>query len=242
MPPPVVRLTACPHCGATNAASRTVCGRCRSALDSGAPPSAVPQPAPEVTQAEPESWWLLLVVTVTAGLLTVVVVLVLLGARGAGILPSPAPATGSAPLEVRSVTASSTLPPAGRVTYEAANLLDGNPSTAWNEGARGAVGEWVELNLREEARITRLLVWNGYQKGAQFTQNGRVRRLLIDAGGRRFTVELLSVTGSQAVDFPQPVNTRRIRLTVDAIFPGDRYPDTALSEIEVYGRAYQPPT
>ncbi len=185
----------------------------------------------------------MLVVTVTAGLLTVIVVLVLLGARGAGILPSPAaPTTNSASLEVRSIDASSTLPPAGRVTYEDANLLDGDPSTAWNEGARGAVGEWVELHLRDEARITRLLVWNGYQKGAQFTQNGRVRRLLIDAGSRRFTVELLSVTGSQAVDFPQPVSTRTIRLTVDAIFPGDRYPDTALSEIEVYGRAAQPPT
>ncbi|MGH8910475.1 MAG: NADase-type glycan-binding domain-containing protein [Egibacteraceae bacterium] len=244
LPPKVVRLVACPHCQASNAASRTVCGRCRSSLDPTVQPRppARPDTAPSATaaQLEPESSRLLLVVTLAAGLMTAVVLLTLLGARGIGIEPQPAgsafAARASASLEVTAVSASSTLPPAGQVTYAAANLLDGDPSTAWNEGAQGTAGEWVQLQLAQEARITGLLVWNGYQKAEQFTQNGRVQRLLIETGGRRFTVELLNVRGSQAVQLPQPVRASTIRLTIDTVFPGDRYPDTALSEIQVFGQ------
>jgi hypothetical protein len=141
------------------------------------------------------------------------------------------------PVEVASVTASSTLPAAGEVTYEPANLVDGRTETAWHEGARGAEGESVEIELAGTAPVVRLLIWNGYQKGDQFEQNGRVRTLLIEAGGRRFTVDLLNVRGSQAVDLPDPVSTQTVRLTIEAIFEGTRYPDTALSEVEVYRRA-----
>jgi hypothetical protein len=247
LPPSVVRLVACPQCGASNAGSRTVCGRCRATLDpdaepdpSAASPSEPPEiPLPSIVQVEPESSRLLLIVTAVAGLMIGAVLLVLLANRWFGILSQPVATTPAARdavrMEVKGVSASSMLPPAGLVTYAAENVVDNDPTTAWNEGARGAVGEWVELRLAHEARISRLLVWNGYQKGVQFAQSGRVKRLLIEAGGRRFTVELLDVRGSQAVDLPQPVRARTIRLTIEAIFQGDRYPDTALSEVEVYG-------
>ena len=250
--PPVVRLVACPRCGASNAASRSGCGRCRAALDPSdtprpvdvAPPPPPPEPLSHAppSEAEPqaESTRLLLVVTVAAALVVGAVVLTLLGASGVGILPPRGEAAVPqeyTPVDVAVVTASSTLPAAGEVTYEAANLLDGRPDTAWHEGAKGARGEYVELRLAREASVTRLLLWNGYQKGEQFEQNGRVQTLMIEAGGRRFSVDLLNVRGSQAVDLPEPIRTRTIRLTVEAIYEGERYPDTALSEIQVYGRS-----
>lgn len=240
LPPPIVRLVACPHCGASNAASRTVCGRCRCGLDPRVPaPKAAPPPppAPPIAPTEPESSRGFLFVTLAAGFVFGAVLLTLLAARGVGIL---SPLAGSSPVEyarlaVAEIIASSMLPPAGGVTYAPTNLVDGDPTTAWNEGARGAAGEWVEVTLPEAVSVARVLVWNGYQKGRQFLENGRVHTLLIDAGGRRFTVELLDVANSQAVDLPEPVLTSTIRLTIETIYEGDRYPDVALSELEVYG-------
>jgi hypothetical protein len=256
LPPEQIGFAPCPHCGAPNAASRILCGHCRLSLDPDArldpptnllappliPPVEVPQvetPQIEIPPVEPESSRWLLVVTLIAGLVTVVVLLTLLNARGVGVFPAPASATLAAPsttrLEVVAIQASSTLPPAGQVTYDASNVRDRDPSTAWSEGAQSAVGEWIELQLPRQASITRLLIWNGFQKGAQFTQHGCVQRLLIEAGGRRFAVELYRLRGSQAVDLPTPVRDRTVRLTIDAIFEGTREPHAALSEVEIYG-------
>ncbi len=53
-----------------------------------------------------------------------------------------------------SATASTTLKPQGRFRYDASNVVDGIPGTAWCEGAPGAgMGEWVEVrtNLDDAA-------------------------------------------------------------------------------------------
>lgn len=242
-PPRAVLLGECPVCGASNAASRRVCGRCRSALDETAvlAPQQRSAPAlPPTTDAtETDSPRFLLLVTLIAGFVIVSVLLTLLGARGIGILRGPseaAPPRGFARLAVTGIVASSTMAATGGVRPEPANLIDGDPGTAWSEGALGAAGEWVELTLDRQADVARLLVWNGYQRGTRFGENGRVRTLLIDAAGRRFAVELLDVRGSQSIDLPGPVRTTKIRLTLEAVYEGDRYRDTALSEIEVYSR------
>ena len=243
LPPPVVRLVACPACGASNAGSRRHCGRCRSALHEA--PATATRAEPEAAGGrEPkqrDSSPILLVVTLVAALAIVGVLLSLLGAQGVGFLAGPPEepteaAAGSPVLLAARATASSTLQGSGTTSYDPANLVDGDPETAWNEGSRGdGVGEWVELTLAAPADVTRVLLWNGYQKGEQFPQNGRVRQLRIDAGERTFEVELLDVEGPQAVNLPQPVRAQRVRLTIDDVYVGDRYPDVALSEIEVYG-------
>lgn len=243
-PPLTVLLGECPHCGASNAASRTVCGRCRSALDGASVPApqehAATASPPTEAPGEADSPRFLLFVTLIAGFVICLVLLTLLGARGIGFLRAPsdgAPPSGFTRLEVTGVAASSMPARAGEVHDQPANVIDGDPGTAWSGGAvRGVAGEWVELTLDRPANVARLLMWNGDQRGAQFGEKGRVRTLLIDAAGRRFSVDLLDARGSQAVDLPEPVLTAKIRLTVEAVYDGDRHPGAALSEIEVYGR------
>ncbi|MGH8904168.1 MAG: NADase-type glycan-binding domain-containing protein [Egibacteraceae bacterium] len=233
--PPIVPLGECPHCGASNAASRRVCGRCRSTLDE----TAVPAPPALPPAEEADSHRLLLLVTLIAGFVICSVLLTLLGARGIGILRTPSEGalhSGFVRLAVTGVAVPPAPATAGGVRQEPANLIDGDPGTAWCQGTRSAGGEWVELTLDRPTNVARLLVWNGYQKDDQFGDNGRVRTLLIDAAGRRFSVDLLDVRGSQSVDLPGSVLTTRIRLTVAAVYQGDRYPDIALSEIQVYAR------
>jgi hypothetical protein len=139
-------------------------------------------------------------------------------------------------LAIRGARASSELPPSGDVTYEAANVLDGDDETAWSEGVSGdGVGEWIELELNGAGEVSRLVIWNGYQKGEQFEDNARVDRVRIELGDRRFDADLLDVRGPQAVDLPQTVRTDRVRLTIMSVHEGRRYADAALSGIELRG-------
>jgi hypothetical protein len=192
----------------------------------------------------------LLVLLGLAALAIVAVLFTLLDARGFGVLATtpapPRPPGAPASVPVAGVRASSSLPASGVASYGPSNIVDENPETAWNEAASGpGPGEWIELRLAEPATVTRLLVWNGYQKGAQFVENSRLRTVSLAVGPRTFTVDLLDVEGPQAVDLPEPVRAERVRLTVERVYPGSRYPDAAVSEVEVIGvvarRASEPP-
>jgi hypothetical protein len=195
---------------------------------------AGPDPAP---RAEPEPLRLLAVVTVVAAVVVVLVGVALLRAGSPDGREQATPPPGEpVKLETASIRASSTLEAAGATSYDAANMLDGDPETAWNEGRRGdGTGEWVEITLAGAATVQRLQIWNGHQKEDLFAHNGRVRMLLIDAGERTFLVELLDVAGPQVVELAEPVRTTTVRLTVDSVYPGERYPELAISEVELYG-------
>jgi len=245
-------ILACPGCGAVNAASRVRCGRCGVHLhdtapagDAGDAGAAMPVHAASragdertATAASPpaagerELSRTLVAATVVSALVALVVVGSMLYQRR---LVGTAAAVG-APVaqEIVAARASSSLPVAGAISYGPDNLLDERPSTAWNEAAGGpGTGEWVELVLAKPADVARLLIWNGHQKGALFYENGRVRELRIDVGDATFTAQLLDTRGPQAVDLPQPVRGDRLRLTIQEVYPGTRYDDVALSQIEV---------
>lgn len=255
-PPSEVRLVACPACGATNAASRRWCGRCRVDLRAvtgegatvTAPPSALSSPPAGLSDAITQSHEVapdsgvpaLFIVAVTLAALAIVgVLLTILSARGIGLFAGPPEPTGPpepVALAVRGVDASSALPPSGDVTYEAANLVDDDLETAWVEGASGAGdGEWFEVLLAQPAPISRIVVWNGYQKGEQFRDNARLSRVRIDVGDRTFDADLLDILGPQAVDLPETVVADRARITIVEVYPGERYDDAAVSRVELRG-------
>lgn len=241
LPTPDATIVACPACQAPNAASRARCARCREALSDDAPPlvtdSPVPVPAGDEHDHDHPPRVLLAVVAAAACVLIAVLV-ALLRASGTGPFAGPrgVAAVAPSPLPVEALSASSSLPGGGSVAYGPENLVDGDPATAWNEGAAGSgAAEWVLLQLREPAPVRRLLVWNGYQKGAEFGDNARVRTLRIELGGRTFAVDLLDTQGPQAVDLPGPVPAASVRLVIDAVYPGERYQDAALSEVAVLG-------
>jgi hypothetical protein len=245
-----VRLTVCPACGATNAETRRYCGRCRSDLND--PEGLQAQPtaagseddsgewvAPEPVIEERATPAVFIVAVTLAGLALGGVLLTILSARGVGLFAGP-PEPEASPepemLAIGGARASSELPPSGDVTYEAANVLDGDEETAWSEGVSGdGVGEWIELELNGAGEVSRLVIWNGYQKGEQFEDNARVDRVRIELGDRRFDADLLDVRGPQAVDLPQTVRTDRVRLTIMSVHEGRRYADAALSGIELRG-------
>jgi hypothetical protein len=238
------RLVACPFCGATNAATRRHCGRCGRAegdeadeVHDEAPVTELPDVVGDVERPVSATF---VAVAVVAAIAMLAVALTVLGGQGIGPLaaqPEPTP-TDVVAVPIASARASSSLPPSGDVGYEPANVLDGDLETAWQDAASGeGVGEWLELRLAGPALVSRVMVANGYQKPGQFEQNARVAKMRIVTDERAFTADLLDVRGMQAVDLPEPVRTRRVRLEILELHPGTRYSDAGFSSVRLYGPA-----
>lgn len=164
-------------------------------------------------------------------------------ARGGGEEPAPVfdPALyreDPGPLDVREVSASSTLPAEGSIRYRPELVTDGDPATAWNDGAdRAGIGEELVLTLPTPAWVDRISFRNGYQKDERtFFDNARVRALRADFDdGSSYELRLADHAGVQAVELPVPALARSVRLEILSVYPGDRYDDLAISEIDLGG-------
>lgn len=148
---------------------------------------------------------------------------------------SPPPELGELVVAV-GARASSALVPEGANTYEAANLLDGDLGTCWSEGVEGfGEGEWARLELAEPTILTAIEVANGYQKDSRrFEGNPRVQRLSVEySDGTAQVVQLYDDMDFQIVT-PPPKATEWVRLRIEAVYPGDTWKDTSLSEVRLY--------
>jgi hypothetical protein len=115
-------------------------------------------------------------------------------------------------------------------------VLDGSGSTPWVENAEGyGVGEWLDLDLGATRTVTRLEIANGYGKDARYRENGRVRSLTLRfSGGESRTVALADRASLQRIDLGS-VRTSSIRLIINSVYEGSRWPDTAVGDVRVIG-------
>lgn len=243
-------LQTCPRCGAPNGPRRGACGRCGADLSSDRPaPSrdaVVEEPVQVVPPPPPLRWRLILaIITVSALVGTAAGAFVWMRMREeepaerATAFDREVYPDSPGPLEVAEVSATSTLAPRGAITYAAALVADGDPQTAWNEGAEPGPGEGeaVTIRLAEPAWVAQLVIRNGYQKDqATFFHNTRAARLLARLDdGSLYELVLLDRMGEQVVELPVPALTGTLVLEVVAAYPGLHYEDLALSEIVLHG-------
>ena len=156
---------------------------------------------------------------------------------------------------IKGVRASSTLQSdkdPGR--YGPANLLDGRLDTAWCEGVDGdGVGQSITLDLQNVA-VSSVGLANGYVKSdGIYKGNNRiktVKMVLLDENGERHeeTVELPQrefgqyIPGAEAsiidwlMDYGDGYFTgTSLTLTIEEVYPGNKYRDTCISEIYLLG-------
>ncbi|MBO7637104.1 MAG: hypothetical protein J6S89_11075 [Paludibacteraceae bacterium] len=141
----------------------------------------------------------------------------------------------------KSVTASSQLKSQGSVNYKAGNAHDLNYRTAWVEGVEGyGIGEYLTYTFEGGSpRITTIIVVNGYVKSKKaFKENSRVKKLKVYKddkpiailnlkdimGEQRFEIGTLGENISWTPDW-------KLKFEIMEVYKGDKYDDTALSEI-----------
>jgi len=78
-----------------------------------------------------------------------------------------------------------------------------------------------------------MIVWNGYQRSEEhFKTNGRVAKMSISIGQGSETLALSDKMGGQTVTFATPLKeVSSLKLTIEDITPGTKYPDVLLSEL-----------
>jgi hypothetical protein len=247
----------CPSCGAPNSPRRELCGRCGVDLETGvSPPRAAEdeQPSPArragaaTSQRHRTQGWLIGL----GGLAVVVAVVVGLTLAGLGPLAG-APSLPEADFEtdvygdepevlvLSDIATSSALEPSGGETYDATQMVDDDPTTAWNSDgsqAEHGVGETIDLFFADPVWVQRLVFDNGFQRDAEsYADNARIRRadVLLD-GGERLSIRLEDLgLQRQAIELPEPLLTTTVRIEVTETFPGDTYPDLAVSDIALEG-------
>lgn len=149
------------------------------------------------------------------------------------------------------VTASSQLESQGAVNYKASNAHDLNYRTAWVEGVEGyGIGEYLTYKFKGGSpRITTIIVVNGYVKSQKaFKENSRVKKLKVYKDNKPIAIlNLKDIMGEQRFeigtigdsvpDIPiwnqKKVNYPdwKLKFEIMEVYKGDKYDDTALSEI-----------
>jgi len=118
-------------------------------------------------------------------------------------------------------------------SYGPENLFRGGVAKAWVEGRSGnGVGEWITVEFDGLRKVNSIIVRNGYQKNEDiFYKNNRVRQLrVLFSQGETRTFILADRTGSELLQF-KPVESYWIKFIIDDVWAGNKYTDTALSQL-----------
>ena len=127
--------------------------------------------------------------------------------------------------------------------YQPWMATDGALGTAWAEGVAGSgVGEWIELRFPGTVEVHSVGIDIGYDKNADiFFKNNRIKKVtLIFSTGEQIELGFVDRQGMQTIPLvraPGPnIKTTFVKVVIEEVFPGWKYNDTCLAEIEVWGR------
>lgn len=132
--------------------------------------------------------------------------------------------------------ASSTLSPQGKYNFNANNINDNDPLTAWIEGKSDyGIGESFSVS---NFSGTRVYIFNGYQHSySSWKNNSRVKKFRVYAGGDTLCyLELKDVMGGQYFVLPH-VEDESVwhKFEIVEVYKGDKWSDVAITEI--HGRS-----
>lgn len=136
----------------------------------------------------------------------------------------------------KATVSSSALKGTAIASFQATNLVDGDLATPWQEGANGAgLGEWVRFEFTQPLELARIEILNGYQKDDErYLGNPRVRLIMVEySSGATQLVELSDVRDPQMIN-PTSEAVEWVKLAIVSVYPGDKWEDTALSEVRIY--------
>ena len=145
-------------------------------------------------------------------------------------------------------SASSYLKPFKGINYSAKNIHDLSYKTAWIEGVPGyGIGEYVTYHFPpQNPRINEIIIVNGYVKSEQtWKDNSRVKKLKMYIDNKPFAIlNLADTRQEQSFKFdPIGYGVREdwnklqakpwwtIKFEILDVYKGDKYDDTAITEI-----------
>jgi hypothetical protein len=150
---------------------------------------------------------------------------------------------------VTNIKATSRLASQGANNYNEKNLYDEDFKTSWVEGVKGyGIGEKITFTLEDVyAGATGIIITNGYSKSpTAWKNNSRVKKLKLSVDGEpKYILNLKDQMGDQVFrweedgavneDGDKLVGTFTVTLEILDVYKGDKYDDTAISEVLFLG-------
>ena len=143
----------------------------------------------------------------------------------------------AAPIQPTGTSSSSAYPPADGVSYDAKHVADGKASTAWVEGDEGSgMGSWVQVDVPAGSEVASLKIWGGmWYSTDQWERSNRPKQLEAEfSDGSTQMIDLPDSQAMVAFSLPKPVKTDFVKLKVKGIHSGSTWPDTAISEVQLF--------
>ncbi len=131
--------------------------------------------------------------------------------------------------------------------YNVQGAIDGKLETAWMvPGESDNKGEWIEVDI-PTGDVDKIMVFPGWAKNPEsFADYPRVKQMRVDTYGidgsmdsaivGTATIDIADKAEVQIIDIPDVKsgeNGGHVRLTVLEVYPGEDYPNLAISEIAV---------
>ncbi len=165
------------------------------------------------------------------------------------LTPTLAPSGGSTPSQDESVAllpigASSSSVRDDDAAVDADMAIDGRLDTSWQEGADGAVGEWIEVSF-EAADLDFVVIYSGDQASADaFRGLLRPKDVLVSVDGGPPAAFLLADSQQpQRLDLELSEGPTTVRIEIASTYeaqptdlPGSPLDVAAISEIRLFGR------
>ena len=137
---------------------------------------------------------------------------------------------------IQNVTASSVLAPQtyrGEVRrYDAKLAFDHDETTAWVP-TRNGINSWIEADFTSPVTITSVSIYGGYGVDARrYERNNRARSVRVAfSDGSSETLSLEDKMKLQRFELRHPVVTSSAKIEILAVYRGDQYDETPISEI-----------
>jgi len=137
-------------------------------------------------------------------------------------------------------TASSTLAPQGKTSYDAVNLGNGDNSNTWCEGVEGqGIGERVNAQVIgfTNTHIKSFVIVNGFAKNqTTWKNNSRVKTLRLYAGGEHLSdFPISDIIKPQTINLPEtlPLSQSKLDLSFEIaeVYPGSKFDDLCITGI-----------
>jgi F5/8 type C domain-containing protein len=132
-----------------------------------------------------------------------------------------------------------------RFRYGPNSLFDNDNRTAWVEGVDGqGIGEWIVIEFDQLRLVKAIEINNGYNKDRElYLKNSRVKEIKVEfSRGVKASVVLKDTGNPQPIPLPHdhPLKTSRIKFTIESVYPGTKFEDTAISELHIVSEPAQP--
>ncbi len=138
-------------------------------------------------------------------------------------------------LSCNNIVASSTLKDNNNISYDPILVSDDDVLTSWVEGGEGnGVNQWIKLEFGEDKIVRTLKLINGYSKNSKiYYANNRVKKVKVEfEDGSSLIGDFKDgIISPQSIDIPKGIKTSYIKITILDVYAGDKYSDTAISEV-----------